>query len=362
MNAQKAHVDAITALVKAGKSEGKRTTQKKAAEKLIHDQWIAAEVGANLIDENPNVHLNSGEIASDANEHSQLAPAPEQQEDSQFVLTSNQPISAAELKDVARIVVGASQQQKCQINEDGGHLQIKGDIPKLLAAQLQEMAVAIKDLCSESLHIPSAQLHVTALLDVESQLLSMNLGWEVTLPALHLQGGRGKELQACISTFVQTLCRQEDWNDGLADTLPEGCGKRVAITVAKKLRIARGGSLIATGAKIECIYFDNAFFLGERIGPAPEEEKTSSLIVLSGAFRGLNGDEKKSFFSVNGLVQAKCKVLQFKEEQHEEVYRLSTPKLKWCSVEVMQHFIAEKLDHLELLKIVGEIPDMHDRA
>jgi hypothetical protein len=85
MNAQKAHVDAITALVKAGKSEGKRTTQKKAAEKLIHDQWIAAEVGANLIDENPNVHLNSGEIASDANEHSQLAPAPEQQEDSQFV-------------------------------------------------------------------------------------------------------------------------------------------------------------------------------------------------------------------------------------------------------------------------------------
>lgn len=342
---------------------------KKLGEKSFGDQWVASAVNAlSTRLEDPSISTESTNLARTApsakNASSTFNSSGDQEITSgtnandNFELTATQSPNISDVEEVTSIVVSADKKQKCQIRSDANHLQIHGDIQKLIVLRLQESAMTIRDLCASLMHISREQIQVIELLDIDQKLKSMVLGWEVIFPSPYMHGGKARELQTCISTFVRTLCCQDKWSDESFDSFPVGSGEREAVKAAKKLRTARGNSEIPEKSKVECREFTSPIQFGSKFGPAPEEKPGEEVIESFGAFRGFYRDERKAFFAVDGMVQGKAKTLKFTDDQFEKIRRLCTNEVTLCKVKINQHLMGDSVDHLELMKIMSVTGDM----
>jgi hypothetical protein len=351
------------------KSNSVRSAKKKDAEKALMNEWVMEKntVLKNEAFEYESATSYNSHAGSDSqSESSQSLDNVSGQNDDQvdvsqvheFVLTAVQPLSAQEVDDRVSIFINLTQTLQCAVIEEDKAIRICGDVHKLIHGKMQLIAGVIADLSQKLLSVRRDHLQLTDVLHIDTKNLSMNIALEVSMPSAYLRNGKGEELKICLSKFAQVLSNQDQWSDSLLNDLREGSGQYLATMAAKKLRQAKGETSLPEHV-LECKVLGDAIVLGKMLGPAPRENEITKADTLAGAFRGFHRDERKSFFSPDGSVQGKSKTFQFAEADFERIRRLCTNELTHCSVDVLLHFIGERLDHIELLKIKGDINDMY---
>lgn len=275
-----------------------------------------------------------------------------------FELSPLKSLSMRELEDRISITISNPYSMPCIIKESGERLVIAGNAYKLMNTKVQAVSDAIFDLIQEVLKVERDHVVKENVQWIEKGIMQLSMGWQITLPARYISGGKGDVLHECITVFNEMLFSHAAWDDRIMNEQREGSPKYVAIMAAKKMRSAKSGVQLPANCKLESPAFGNTVDLGGLIGTAPEEQNRKENKTLRGSFRGYHFDERKSFFSPVESKGGKTKVISFTEEKFDRIHALATDEFTECSVDVIMHFIGEQLDHIELVKIKGDTEDM----
>ena len=350
-----------------------RIIRKKDAEKLLTDKWVG-EKTLELLDE-PQVASPGQKCETTVAESMPDADKPttgeengsainasgagqREQTTQKFELTDDAPLKAQEVADRVSVVVTQKKYENCNLAQANEGVVIRGDLRSLLQKKLLVMALHVKAICKDALQIESPHLSVTDLLKVDGLAGQARLGWEVSFPAAYLESGTAEQLQKCLQTFGGFLCRQEEWVESDLSALEKDRGQHCAAAAAKAMRKSYGDSVLPEETKIESVIFSCSIALGERVGPAPEPKKDSKIVDVYGAFRGVHCDKNNCDFSPDGLVQGATLLLLLRDDQVDEVHKMATRQIQFCTAKVKQYLEDDEIVQMDLVEIhsvVGEL-------
>ena len=308
------------------------------------------EAELRLIDDTVHAGNDGTKLGGEATSHADVRPSAA----SPALESVRGPRQATAGEMGVEVLLISKRTHECSVRIKGELIRARG-VRELGLARLRAIATGVRDMCCSISRVADPVVGMENFLDLYQGTATP--GTCLSFPPEMRQLVESVEMQHAIADLVQRL--EKTGNQNASQEQLHEHQEEVACA-AQAIKAACGGADLHEGMSLQCEAWVSEIKLPTKIAKPDEAKPSEKTDYPVGAFRGFNVDMRLAFFSENAGRNANLDI-EFDEKTHFDVVKLlSTSERTKCEIEVKQHWIGERIDRHELVRVIRVQADLYE--